>query len=63
MSISVSCPKCGDPVTTEQIDYRKRYYCNHCGGLPYNDGRPETGRGHINSGEPKGPAQAKEPAQ
>jgi hypothetical protein len=47
MSLGITCPKCGGNTTTEQIDYRKRAYCNHCGGLPYRDGNPETGRGHI----------------
>jgi uncharacterized paraquat-inducible protein A len=47
MSAGITCPKCGGPTTTEQIDYRKRAYCRHCGGLPYRDGRPETGRGHV----------------
>ena len=54
MSAGITRPKCGGNTTTEQIDYRKRAYCRHCGGLPYRDGRPETGNGHINAGEPRG---------
>lgn len=47
MSTVVTCPKCGNGLKTETINYRLRSYCNHCGGLPYRDGKPETGRGHI----------------
>lgn len=55
MSNPVTCPKCGGSVRTEQIDYRKRYYCDRCGGLPYRDGNHETGRGHICFEPPHGP--------
>lgn len=55
MSALTNCPKCGGGLRTEQIEYRKRLYCDHCGGMPYRDGKPETGRGHVCSGEPRGP--------
>lgn len=55
MSALANCPKCGGGLRTEQIEYRKRLYCDHCGGMPYRDGKPETGRGHICADEPHGP--------
>lgn len=48
MSAPIQCPKCGGGLKTQQIDYRKTHYCDHCGALPYRDGLPETGRGHLN---------------
>lgn len=55
MSLVVTCPKCGGGLRTEQIGYRSRKYCDRCGGLPYRDGKPETGRGYVFFGEPHGP--------
>lgn len=55
MSAIAGCPKCGGRLRTEQIDYRKRMYCDRCGGLPYRDGKEETGRGHICAYPPVGP--------
>lgn len=47
MSHSIQCPKCAGPLKTQQINYRIAAYCNRCGQLPYRDGLPETGRGHL----------------
>lgn len=52
MTTGITCPKCGGTTSSEQINYRLRAYCKHCGGLPYRDGRPETGRGHVHAFEP-----------
>jgi len=59
MSAISSCPKCGGGLRTEQIDNRKRLYCTRCGGMPYRDGKPETGRGYISSEPPHGPSDFK----
>lgn len=47
MSTIATCPKCGGGLRTQQIEGRKTNYCDHCGALPYRDGLPETGRGHL----------------